>query len=161
MASLLQVTGITVSSVQLFSWVTFNSWRLFCYAADRVTENPKDLTSQVWSGISFYGLCKFWALQDKTLDESVIVSSLFCDVWSKLRWSYNEVVSVNSVSIDRITEWKSRKTHWLVLALYKTAWNKIFICINSLNGPKITVEEICNKTFAYCYFGIRSIERTK
>ena len=28
------------------------------------------------------------------------------------------------------------------------------------NGPKITIEEICNKTFAYSYSSIRSIERT-
>ena len=27
-------------------------------------------------------------------------------------------------------------------------------------GPKITAKEICNMTFAYCYFGILSTERT-
>lgn len=34
-------------------------------------------------------------------------------------------------------------------------------CMQRLNGPKITVEEVCNKTFEYSsYFGIQSIERT-
>ena len=30
--------------------------------------------------------------------------------------------------------------------------------LNGTNGPKITVIEICNKTFAYSYSGKRSVE---
>ena len=36
----------------------------------------------------------------------------------------------------------------------------MFECTYRLSIPKSTVQEICNKTFAYSYFGIRPIERT-
>ena len=41
---------------------------------------------------------------------------------------------------------------------------KLYLCFflytYRLSIPKSTVQEICNKTFAYSYFGIRPIERT-
>ena len=36
----------------------------------------------------------------------------------------------------------------------------MFECTYRLSIPKSTVQENCNKAFAYSYFGIRPIERT-
>ena len=50
--------------------------------------------------------------------------------------------------------------HSLYCNIKKSAWSKIFRCMSRLRCPKITAEEISNKTFEFSYTGIRSIERT-
>ena len=64
-------------------------------------------------------------------------------------------IKVNGLNSRNHLFWRS-----LHCNIWKSARNEIFRCMYCASGPKLTAKEICNITFAYCYFGIRSIEPT-